>query len=153
MDQCLLCPIFRLWMWSLSSSGPQAHIGHPHQLPPALGIHLAGRGNLMVETLWRVSPVFFPSPSHLWAEHQGLMSTGSLGTSREQSAVAGALLRLPLWYPTNIFLILWCLHHFAFLSCTFIMPQSVAFLIFPLLISSFLSLGGLYGAITVGKFV
>ena len=131
-------------LWTNASFAPYLVSGcefSPHQgpkhtsdvltnFPQPWAYTLAGRGNVTVETLWRVSPVFSPSSSHLWAEHEGVMSTGSLGTCREQSAVVGVLLRLPLWFPTNIFLILWRLYYFSFLTCAFTMPQSVGFLIF-----------------------
>lgn len=112
--------------------GPQHPWDVLTKFPQLWAFTLAGRRNLMVETLWRVRSVFFSSwrKRYLWAEYQGVMSTGSLGASREmESAVAGALLKLPLWFPTNIFLFLWHLYHFFSHLCLH-HAQSVGFLIF-----------------------
>lgn len=110
------------------------HLGPKHtwdvltSFPQTWSYTLAETGSLMVETLWRSSPVFFSSSSHLWAEHRGVMTTGSLGTSREHSAVVSTLLRCPLVPYQHIFD---ChLYRFCFLTCAFTMPQLVTFLIF-----------------------
>lgn len=79
-------------------------------------------------------PYFHPSIlSCLWARAARVMPGGSLGATREQIAVAGALLGPPLQFPTHIFFILLTLYAVSFLSCAFIMPQKVGgfFLLFP----------------------
>lgn len=117
--------------FSVSSSESQAHIGHPHQLPLVLGIHIGWKGELDSGHSVESEPCFLfltlspvgraPESDVHWLIRYLQGAECCCGCSAQVA---------PLVPYQHIFDSVALVPFFFFLTCAFTIPQSVSFLIF-----------------------